>query len=275
MTARRCINLLAFSASFLIAAMPTLARGQGSGTNAGAQQFARNCAGCHGADGRGGDKAPAIATMPSVVGRSDADLVKIVHDGTSAGMPPFAQLGDANIGAVVSYLRILQGKTPINSTAVITGDANLGGALYFGKAGCSSCHMIKGVGGFIASDLTAFGQSHSADAIIKAIIMPDSPLSVTSRVVEVQTKTGHKIVGILRFEDNFNLELQTQDGRYHFLDRDTLANIRYTDHSLMPRDYGTRLTPVELNDIASYLIVTGKSAPAAPARRGRRGGGGF
>ena len=71
MTARQCINLLAFSALFLLAAVPMLGQGQRNGANAGAQQFARNCAGCHGADGRGGDKAPAIATMPSVVALSD------------------------------------------------------------------------------------------------------------------------------------------------------------------------------------------------------------
>jgi cytochrome c oxidase cbb3-type subunit 3 len=271
MKARRCIHLFVFSALFLFAAMPTSAQGQRNDANAGAAQFARNCAGCHGADGRGGDKAPAIATMPSVVGRSDAELIKIVHDGTSAGMPPFAQLGDANIDAIVNYLRILQGKTPNNSAAVVTGDANIGAALYFGKAECSNCHMIKGKGGFIASDLTAYGQSHSADAISKTIVTPDTPLVVASRVVEVRTKAGHQMTGILRFEDNFNLELQTQDGRYHFLDRSALADIRYTDYSLMPHDYGTRLTPAELNDIASYLIVTGRSVPSALTGRGLRG----
>lgn len=270
MTVHRCSNLLIFPALFLFVAMSALAQGQKNGVNAGAQQFARNCAGCHGADGRGGDKAPAIATLPSVIERSDAELIKIVHDGTSAGMPPFAQLGDANIIAVVNYLRTLQGKTSTNSAAVITGDANVGSTLYFGKAECSSCHMIKGKGGFIASDLTTYGQSHSADAIIKSIVTPDVPLLIASRVVEVRTKAGQEMTGVLRFEDNFNLELQTQDGRYHFLDRNALADIRYTDHSLMPHNYGTRLTPTELNDIASYLILTGKSAPAAPVGRGRR-----
>ena len=86
-----------------------IALGQRNGANQGVQQFATNCkAGCHGADGKGGDKAQAIATMPNVVAMSDADLIKIVHDGTAAGMPPFAQLGDPAIAAVVSYLRTLQ-----------------------------------------------------------------------------------------------------------------------------------------------------------------------
>ena len=48
---------------------------------------------------------------------------------------------------------------------------------------------------------------------------------------------------MVRAEDNLNITLQTEDGRYHFLSRSSLATVNYTDHSLMPHDYGTRLTP--------------------------------
>jgi cytochrome c oxidase cbb3-type subunit III len=238
--------------------------------NAGAPQFARNCAGCHGADGRGSDKAPAIATMPTVVALSDEQLIKIVHEGTPTGMPAFPQLDDASTRAVIEYLRTLQGKTSAGASSPITGNVDNGLALFFGKAQCSNCHMVDGKGGFIAQDLNAYGKSHSAEVIIKTIVTPDVPLSATSRVVEVRTKGGEQLLGMLRFEDNFNLELQTQDGQYHFLDRSSLADVKYTDHSLMPRDYGNRLTQTELNDIASYLILAARNAPQAPPKR--RGG---
>jgi cytochrome c oxidase cbb3-type subunit 3 len=265
------IRLLAFSTPFLLGACPRAAHGQGNDASAGPQQFARNCAGCHGADGRGGDKAPAIATMPSVVARSDADLIKIVHEGTQTGMPAFPQLGDADTRAVVKFLRTLQGKAPADtSEAAVTGNPSSGRTLFFGKAQCSKCHMVGGAGGFISSDLTAYGQTHNQAAIIKAIETPDTPLVSSARVVEVRTKSGEKLAGVVRSEDNFNLELQTEDGRYHFLARNTLADVHYTDHSLMPRDYGTRLTPEEMKDIGSFLIVTGKAAPAGPSPRGRR-----
>ena len=38
--------------------------------------------------------------------------------------------------------------------------ASRGETLFFGKAGCSGCHMVAGQGGFIASDLSAL-RSHS------------------------------------------------------------------------------------------------------------------
>jgi hypothetical protein len=40
--------------------------------------------------------------------------------------------------------------------------------------------------------------------------------------------------------------------------RKDLSNIQYTDHSLMPRDYGERLRPKELDDIVSYLVVAAR-----------------
>ncbi len=242
--------------------------GQG-GSNQGAQLYESNCAVCHGGDGSGG-KSESIIT-PNFVTMSDADLAKSLHDGTSAGMPPYAGLGDANIAALVRYVRKLQGQSDTTATAPVTGDAAAGRALYFGKAQCSSCHMVQGDGGFMAADLTAYGRSHAADAIKQAIVTPDSPLEPASRVVEVQTKDGTKLTGVIRHENNFNMDLQTEDGRYHFLVRGDLADLHYTDHSLMPHDYGTRLTPAELDNIVSFLIAAGNATPAEPVAPRRHG----
>jgi cytochrome c oxidase cbb3-type subunit 3 len=258
----------------LLAGTPMLAQG-GPGQNQGAQQFAMFCAGCHGADGSGSSKGAAIATLPAVVALSDAALIQIVHDGVPGkGMPAMGQImGDEKTRAVVQYLRTLQGVTNAPATGTATGDADAGRAIFFGKAQCSTCHMVNGEGGFIASDLTAYGQRRDAGAILQAIVKPDQQLAAASRVVEVRTNAGQSLQGEVRYEDNLNLALQTQDGRYHFLTRSQLAEVNYTDHSLMPHDYGTRLTAKELDDVVGFLIATGKNAPAdaAPARRGRRG----
>jgi cytochrome c oxidase cbb3-type subunit 3 len=278
MISTRFIRTLAFLSLPLLTGMPMVAQGgpSQSGTNQGAQQFAMYCAGCHGADGSGGGpKGPAIATLPAVVALSDSALIQIVHDGVPGkGMPALPFLGDENIKAVVQYLRKLQGVTNTPAAAAqVTGDPDAGRAIYFGKGQCSSCHMVSGQGGFMASDLTAYGQRRDASTILQAIVTPDKQLLPSSRLVEVRTKDGETLAGELRYEDNINLGLLTQDGRFHFLTRSALAQVNYTDHSMMPRDFGTRLTEKELNDVVSFLIVTGKNAPveAAPARRGRRG----
>jgi cytochrome c oxidase cbb3-type subunit III len=114
-------------------------------SDAGAKTFSTYCSGCHGADGRGGERAPNIATTRNIVAMSDDDLESIVKKGVSgSGMPSFSFLGDQEIHNVISHLRNLQGK---NSVAKINGDPQAGHALFFGQAGCSQCHMVKGEGG--------------------------------------------------------------------------------------------------------------------------------
>jgi len=235
---------------------------QGNEAVQGVQRYLEYCAGCHGADAKGGDKAPPLISASGPLSRSDSELFGIVRDGTKGGMPPFAQIGDANIRAVLQFLRKLENNTTPKSVlaeAAVTGDADLGRALYFGKAQCSQCHLMQGKGGFIASSLTNYGRNRAADEILRAITTPDTPLAPSSQVVTVTSSTGQKLTGVLRNEDNFSLELQSEDGRYHFLDRRDVKDVHYTEHSLMPRDYASRLSPKELNDIVSFLVVSSRN----------------
>ena len=274
MTRRRLTVI--FVCSCLMLVMGTSAFGQDEPSmapdqNQGAQIFSSQCAYCHGADGRGG-RAPAIATLPKVIALSNQDLIGIVHKGEpDQGMPGFPDLGDEGTKAVVQYLRTLQGVTADGASAKLPGDPDTGRKIFYDKGQCSNCHMILGKGGFMAAELTSYARNRSADEIMQAIVNPDADLAATSRVVHVRTKDGKSLTGVVRTEDNLDITLQTEDGRYHFLSRSNLAAVNYTDHSLMPRDYGTRLTPKELDDLVAFLIVTGRNAPAepAPARLGR------
>lgn len=255
-----CLMLLVGTAAFA-QDEPSMAPEQ----NQGAQLFSSHCAYCHGADGRGG-RAPAIATLPKVVGLSNQDLIGIVHKGEAdQGMPAFPDLGDQGTKAVVQYLRTLQGVTANGPPAKLAGDPDMGRKMFFGKAQCSTCHMILGKGGFMAAELTSYARNRTASEIMQAIVNPDAELQPTSRVVSVRAKDGKSLTGVVRTEDNLNITLQTEDGRYHFLSRSNLAVVNYTDHSLMPPDYGTRLTAKELDDLVAFLIVTGRNAPAEPA----------
>src|ERR1700678_3844672 len=95
----------------------------------GAAIFAANCAGCHGADGRGGEHAPNIATAPEVQHLLDRELAGIIRYGISgAGMPAFSYLKQQEVADVVRYLRILQGRGDI---VKLPGDPKQGAALFF------------------------------------------------------------------------------------------------------------------------------------------------
>jgi len=230
-------------------------------SNQGAQRFVEYCAACHGADARGGDKGPSLLS-PVSVAASDDDLIRVIHDGTSQGMPPFAQIGNTNIAAVIHYLRVLQGTAAgsTGSESSIPGNPAAGQDLFFGKARCFTCHMMQGQGGFIAGGLTNYGRNRTPQAVLHAILSPDDPLIHSSRVVNVTTSAGQRITGVLRNEDAFGIDVQTEDGRFHMLPMSDVSDIQHTDHSLMPSDYATRLTSKQLNDIVSFLIVSARDS---------------
>jgi cytochrome c oxidase cbb3-type subunit 3 len=234
---------------------------------AGARTFSTNCSGCHGSDGRGGERAHNIATAREVMALSDNDLVAILRNGiTGSGMPAFAYLGNKGIDDVVAYLRTLQGKVAV---VKVKGDAKAGHDLFYGAAECGRCHMVKGEGGFIAPDLTDFAAGMTTETIELAITKSDTRLQPNQAVVSVLLTDGTTVQGAARSEDNFTITLQEQDGRFRTFNKQRVASIRHTGHSIMPKDYETKLSSKELDDLVSYLVAVSADAPARPAR-GRR-----
>jgi putative heme-binding domain-containing protein len=232
----------------------------------GSKIFGTNCAGCHGSDGRGGERAPNIATARNVASLTDQELMNFVHDGvTGAGMPSFAFLGDTGIGNVVTFLRALQGKT---AETKVSGDDVAGRSLFFGPAACSKCHMMHGEGGFIASDLSDYGSGIAPERIRSAIVNPETLSPSNSEVIEVETSRGERIRGVLRSEDNFTAVLQLEDGRYRRFAKTDLKQLTHTGHSLMPADYKVRLSQKEVDDIVAYLVRSASPIdPALPHRK--------
>ncbi|MGB8580637.1 MAG: c-type cytochrome [Candidatus Sulfotelmatobacter sp.] len=228
----------------------------------GKQIFASSCAGCHGLDGRGGERAPNIVENSRVQRLSDAEIGGIIENGIAqAGMPAFGSMGESRIKAVIAYLRTLQGA---NHSAKLPGDADRGEILFFGKAHCSGCHMVAGKGGFIASDLSAYAGSHGLDQTRSAIISPALRGNRAVRTTTVTTRAGEKYVGRIRNEDNFSLQLQAFDGAFHFLAKSDLQTIEFSSQPLMPTVYRSILSPSELDDLVSYLMSVAKVSQPEP-----------
>ena len=78
--------------------------------------FVRHCAGCHGPEG-GADgysflhgPDPANLTSPSTRKKSDAELIKTIHEG-KPNMPPWkTRLSEKESRDVLAYVRTLAGK---------------------------------------------------------------------------------------------------------------------------------------------------------------------
>jgi mono/diheme cytochrome c family protein len=72
---------------------------------AGGKLFARHCAGCHGADGRGGRRGPSLATR-TVREAPPADLFRFLTNGNlRRGMPAWSRLPEAQRRQLVTFLQ--------------------------------------------------------------------------------------------------------------------------------------------------------------------------
>jgi len=126
--------------------------------------YADNCAGCHGAEGRGG--ASIALADPVYLGIIDeASMRKVIANGVrGTAMPAFAEsagglLTDKQIDVITTQIRsrwgragVLAGANPPSYAAKSTGDVQRGEAAY--KTYCESCHAAGGRGGPKGSAIT-------------------------------------------------------------------------------------------------------------------------
>src|SRR5262245_7199121 len=125
--------------------------------------YGKNCAGCHGPDGRGG---PAIGLGDPVylaIADNDAILRATAEGVPGTAMPAFAQnsgglLTAKQVDAIVAGMRerwakpnILHALNPPPYRAEAPGDSKRGASVY--ATFCSSCHGTDGRGGSKASSI--------------------------------------------------------------------------------------------------------------------------
>jgi len=126
--------------------------------------YAENCAGCHGAEGRGG-AAVALANPVYLAIADDAAIRKVIVNGMrGTAMPAFAEsaggmLTDAQIDAITKGIRsrwsqhgILGEATTPSYAPKSAGDAQRGEVAY--KTYCESCHGPGGRAGPKGSAIT-------------------------------------------------------------------------------------------------------------------------
>ena len=239
---------------------------------AGRVVFDQACQSCH-APSATGDRGPALNSGVFTHGSEDGDLFRTIREGlTGTQMPPFRGLTDEQIWQTITYLRSLSGVRANETAANATpsrGNRTSGEALFFGRAGCVTCHEVNGRGGIVGPDLSAVARA-SADAIRQKILNPAAPFAapVTAGrggpvgrggagarpvVIVAKTRDGREIRGVRRNEDTFSLQMIDASGSLHLFDKLQLADVRVENTSLMPGDYGTRLAAGEIDDLVAYL----------------------
>jgi alcohol dehydrogenase (cytochrome c) len=116
---------------FLLSAMCVLLANSAwaQATDSGRLVYTTRCAGCHGSNGGGGELGPSIVAR--VPARTDEELTAVIRQGLpTAGMPASPGLADAEIGAVIRFLRTLrprQGSGPARATVALSNGRSIEG----------------------------------------------------------------------------------------------------------------------------------------------------
>ena len=216
---------------------------------AGDELFHERCAVCHGQRAQGAMASNLVQTRAVRRGSVQA-LFKLIQTGIpGTEMPPQADLSDERIWQIVSYLRgmALPGQQP-----PLEGDLNAGRAL-FSSAGCASCHIVNGTGGFLGPSLDSVAIQKTSDQIRKDVLEPDASLAFGFERVVVETLDGRQVDGVLKNEDTFLVLVQSADGQVEVFRRAELRSVDKPSRSLMPDDYGNRLTPEQLGNLLAFL----------------------
>jgi PQQ-dependent dehydrogenase (methanol/ethanol family) len=252
----------------------------GAAVTEGARLFDQSCQSCHGPAGQGSDRGPALATAPLVHGNTEADLFRVIRAGVpGTQMPPFAAMSDAEIRQLVAYVRSLRAAPPAGAAPPAEGgDPAAGETVFFGRAGCATCHDVNGRGGVVGPDLSNAGRLTPAQ-LRQKIVDPNSPSgsagggrggvgrgAAAPATVLVKTLDGREIRGVRRNEDTFSLQMTDSSGQLHLLDKLKLASVTVENRSLHPADYAARLSAAEIANLVAYLgALKGRDAALTAA----------
>ena len=155
----------------------------------GARLFARYCSACHGADGRGGVGVPlALPAFQASV--SDRYLRRTIRHGRPGRvMPAFRRLSDAQVDAIVTYIRSwYQGPRPVWSPARIQGDVAHGKVLF--ARHCAGCHGDHGQGGHGTG--VTFSRPRDLPIMPPALNNPGFQVAASDRMIKETLMKGRK-----------------------------------------------------------------------------------
>ena len=181
---------------------------------------------------------------------SQAGIFNVVRKGIpGTDMPPQPDLADDQIWHIVSYLRnlALPGQQP-----PLQGDPEAGGRV-FRQAGCASCHIVDGTGGFLGPSLDSIAVKKASDKIRMDVLDPDSELAAGFEPVVVETVDGRRVEGVLKNEDTFVVLILGAEGEIEKFWRDTLKSLEMTTRSPMPADYRAKLSAKDLQNLLAFL----------------------
>ncbi len=223
--------------------------GDSKAIQAGQESYQLVCSGCHGMTGEGG-RGPNLITGKGVNKATDDELFRLIKDGIPGSDMPPSPLEETKVWQITAYVRSLTAPAIDQGVA---GDQNAGKALFYGRGGCTNCHMIRGEGGYLGPDLTNLGVTQNLARIREGLLDPNKRFTDGFDPVIVTLADGTRVEGVAKNHSNYALQILDRDGRLHLLGKGEAATIEFRDKSWMPANYSERLSEDEIQDLLAFL----------------------
>ena len=229
------------------------------------RDFNSTCASCHGENGGGGDRAPALVDNPHLRTLDAGGIEAIIRTGQRA-MPPFPNLPQGQLSRLGAWLHSLNisGLQPAPPEQVAAGEA-----YFYGAGGCSGCHMVRGRGASLGPDLSAIAARTTKAELEHWLDDPTSLMGTKSLPIcpgyafcpdfqwamqNVVLKSGEKLRGFARRRTEREVALQTLDGKFRMIPIEAISTIVQDNQSVMPKFHGNA---AERRDLLAYLGTLG------------------
>jgi len=240
---------------------------------AGEASFRQLCTGCHGRAGEGGQgegQGPNLATNWEVRRAKDPELFNFIKNGVKGTAMPAFSLPEERIWELAAFVRSLN--APANSVPT-QGDVSVGSDVFFGKGGCSGCHMIKGRGGYLGPDLSNIGAARRLNELRDALFKPSTTPSAGFQPLLLRDTQGRQVRAIAKHASPWSVQVLDENGTLHLLRGEAIKNLTFQEKSWMPSDLPQRLSPEELTNVLAFLSrqairAVSAAGPAAATEKG-------
>ena len=238
------------------AAIRNPVEGHAEAIRTGGELYRARCVSCHGMDAKGTARGMELTGLWAA-GATDQQLALRIRRGVPNTLMPHSFGPDADVWALLAYLRTVSSETPVRPPA---GGAENGARIF--AANCGSCHRVNGNGGYLGPDLSGVGSSRSRALLAhktrhaSAYIMVENPGGVVTDgylPVTLVTKDGRRVRGVKKNEDAFSVQIMELNGRLQGYEKASLREVINDTTSVMPDFPPDKLNDRDLDDLLAYL----------------------
>lgn len=216
-----------------------------------------------------GSSVVAVAPTPREdrAGAADLELAASASDAAKAGELALAldeRVRPLPLNRVISPWAATTTKTgSVVSTAERTdvhGNWLNGRRVFYGTAGCATCHVIRGEGMAFGPELSNLVH-RDRESVLKDILHPSATINPDHTGTRVRFRDGTEVQGWVRKLTETQIELRLPANTELIKPRAEVVSMEPMTASLMPENLVAGLSPAAMEDLLTFLLTT----PLEPA----------